>query len=208
MSSKRSRRSLALRRAGAGLVVGALGTTLVVVYVDRSQHHVETVKAATSTPTGAVHAEVASLDGTYDVDVTVVNAVYGSTWPNPQLTAGQHLPQRWTVDCKLATCKVTIASGHVAEDPDGATLSTTDDKNYTVSASTPASPDVDSLPPGCGNVNATDVQRLTLDLASATNFSGHYSLHHPTIHVDGQVGDRTGACDSFNVELDVSGHRV
>src|SRR5436190_1669925 len=124
MSSKRSRRSLALRRAGAGLVVGALGTTLVVVYVDRSRHHTETVKASTSTPTSAVHAEVAALDGTYDVDVTVAGAEYGTTWPNTKLTTGQHLAQHWTIDCRLSTCQVSIGSGHVAEDPDGATLST------------------------------------------------------------------------------------
>lgn len=210
MSTKRSRRSLALRRAGAGLLAGGLATTLVVVYVDRSTHHTETTPASATTPvTQAAHAEVAALDGQFDVDVTVVAAEYGATWPSTPLTAGQHLAQRWTFDCRKATCKVSISTGHVAEDPDGATLSTTDDRNYSVSASTPASPDDPALPPGCGAVNATDVQRLTLAaIASGDNFTGHYSLHHPTIHVEGPVGDRTGSCDSLNVELELSARRV
>src|SRR4051812_47085341 len=113
--------------------MGGLATTLVVVYVDRSGRHTETASADTPAPTPVSTAPTAaSIDGTYDVKVKVVSADYGSTWPSPQLVAGQEVPQRWTIDCRATTCKVTITTGHIAEDPDGATVATTDDRTFAV----------------------------------------------------------------------------
>lgn len=209
MSSKRARRSLLLRRGAAGLLAGGLATTLVVVYIDRSGHHVTTVEAGSTHTTVATGPTVAALDGTYNVTITVVNADYGVTWPGPQLTDGQQLTQRWTIVCKATSCKLTVANGHVAEDPDGASMQSTNNTNFVVSSTAPATTDDPALPAGCGGINQIDVQKLTLDAqASGQKFTGHYSLHHPLIHVEGTVGDQTGSCDTFNVELDVAGTRA
>lgn len=191
------------------LVVAGLATTLVVVFVDRSGHHttlVDTSTPAATTPAATVPP--AALDGEHDVTVTVVSAEYGTTWPGPRLVAGQTLGQRWTIDCREDTCRVDVGSGHVTEDPDGASVSTTDGRVFSVAGATAASPDSAGAPAGCGAVNATDVQRLTLTMAAGSStFSGRYELHHPVVHVEGPVGDATGVCDSFNVVLDLAGAR-
>ena len=150
----------------------------------------------------------AVLNGFYDVTVTVVSAEYGATWPGAQLAAAQQVTQVWSFSCRRDTCVVRITGGHIVEDPDTAGVSTTDGRTFTVSLTTPASPDTESLPAGCGAVNATDVQRLTLAaVADGATFTGRYELHHPTIHVEGPVADGVGSCDSFNAVLDLTATR-
>lgn len=194
------------RRVGMSLVIAGLVTTLVLVYLNRNGGD-DTV-ASVSAPAPAT-IPPAALSGTYDVTVTVGSAEYGATWPSPQLTAGQQLSQRWSITCRRDSCIVRITSGHIVEDPDGAGVSTSDGRSFSVSGSNPTSPDTPTQPPGCGAITATDVQRLTLTAASTgATFTGRYELHHPTIHVEGVVGSGTGSCDSFNVVLDFSARRV
>jgi len=63
---------------------------------------------------------------------------------------------------------------------------------------------------GCGAVDATDVQQLTLTTAdNGATFTGRYEVHHPTIHVEGPIPpDGAGSCDSFNVVLDITAQRI
>ena len=191
------------------VVIAGLATALVLVFINRNGQDEKNVSVSTPLPATTVTGPPAVLDGTYDVIVTVTSAEYGATWPSPQLTAGQQLPQRWSIACRRDTCVVRITSGHIVEDLDGASVSTNDGRTFSVSGSTPASPDTPTQPPGCGAITATDLQRLTLTAAtSGATFAGRYELHHPTIHVEGPVGTGTGSCDSFNVVLDVIASRA
>ena len=191
-----------------GVVIAGLATTLVLVFLNRRDHHEIVVGVSTPSPTTSGTPPPAALNATYDVSVAVVSAEYGATWPSPQLTPGQQVTQAWTITCRRDTCIARITAGHIVEDPDGASVSTTDRRNFSVSSSTPASADTPTQPAGCGAVTATDVQRLTLTAVSGgATLTGRYELHHPTIHVEGPVGDAAGSCDSFNVVLDFAGTR-
>jgi hypothetical protein len=197
-----------MRRVAMSVVVGGLATALVVVYIDRNgrDNRVVTVSAPVSTTVGTT--PVAALNGTYDVIITAASAEYGATWPGPQLTPSVPITQQWLITCLRDTCAVKVTTGHVAEDPDGANLSTADNKTFSVSATTSASPDSPSLPPGCGAVNATDLQQLTLHATDAgARFAGTYDIHHPTIHVEGPITDGIGSCDSFSASLTITGVR-
>lgn len=215
MSEKRPRRPVeasrarTLRRVASSVLIGGLLTTLVFVFVDRQGRHHESVTAsATTVP--VTSAPSAALQGSYDITIRVLSADYGATWPatNPRLTPGQILSQTWSIDCRGSACAISITSGHVAEDPSGATVASTDNAVFEVSGSTPASPDSPSLPPGCGAVNATDAQRLRIRVTGGgANFTGQYEVHHPTIHVEGPTTNGTGSCDSFNVTLSITGVR-
>ena len=214
MSNKRPRRRLSAltsptaRRVAMGLVIAGLLTALVVVFIDRSTHEEKVVSAPAPATVPTVTTPPAVLNGFYDVTITVVSAEYGATWPGVKLVAAEHVTQVWSFSCRRDTCVVRITSGHIVEDPDTAGASTTDGRTFTVSRTTPASPDTPSLPAGCGAVNATDQQRLDL-VAEPTGdtFTGRYEIHHPTIHVEGPVGDGVGSCDSFNAVLDLTATR-
>jgi hypothetical protein len=190
--------------------IAALAATLVVVFINRNNHDttVENVVAPLASTSTVPPVAPAVLDGTFDVTATVVSAEYGATWPHPQLVAGQQLTQSWSVTCRLDTCVARVVSGHVPEDPDGASVSTTDGHTFAVSSTTPASADPPNSPPGCGTVDATDTQQLTLTaVGSGSTFTGQYVVHHPTIHVEGPVLGGSGSCDSFNAVLQFSGTR-
>jgi hypothetical protein len=117
--------------------------------------------------------------------------------------------QRWGITCRRDSCQVKVTTGHIVEDPDGASVSSTDNQSFSVSTSTPASADTPTQPAGCGAITATDVQRLTLTAVGlGSTFTGRYELHHPTIHVEGPVGFAFGSCDTYNVVLDITGRRV
>jgi hypothetical protein len=215
MSQKHARSRLAAltsptaRRVGMGVVIAGLGTTLVFVFLHQRNED-DSVDASVSPPisTTTVVTPPAAINGIYDVVVTVTSAEYGASWPGTQLVAGQQLTQTWSMDCRHDTCELSITSGHVVEDPDAASVSTTDNRTFSVSGSTPAAADTASSPPGCGSVDATDLQRLTLTAApGGATFGGVYELHHPTIHVEGPVGAALGTCDSFNVVLDITATR-
>ena len=193
-----------------GVVIAGLVTTLVLVFISRNGQDEKVVSASVPPPpTTTVTIPPASLDGTYDVTVTVGSAAYGATWPSPHLRAGQLVNQQWAITCRRDSCIVGITAGHIVEDPDGASVSTTDGRTFSVSTSTPASPDTPTQPPGCGAITATDAQQLTLTAVSGgATFTGRYELHHPTIHIEGPVGGGVGSCDSFNVVLDLVGRRL
>jgi hypothetical protein len=193
-----------------GVVIAGLLTTLVFVFVDRSSTKKSVVSAPAPAPTATTAiTPPAVLNGSYDVTITVVSAEYGATWPGGQVVSGQQVQQVWSFACGRDTCVIRITSGHIVEDPDTASVATTDGRTFTVSRTTAASPDSASLPAGCGAVDATDVQQLALDApGTGETFTGRYELHHPAIHVEGPVGDGVGSCDSFNVVLDLTARRV
>ena len=197
----------ATQRVLASLVIGGLVTTLVVVYIDRrsSGESVATPPLPSSTTTTGPPS---ALQGDFDVAMTVASVEYGATWSaaTPRLTPGQVVDEQWAVNCNAAGCVVTVTRGHIAEDPDRAAMSSADGRTFSVSGSAPATPDSASLPPGCGAVNAIDIQRLVLTAAGPT-FVGQYTVHHPTTHVEGPVAGGTASCDSFNVVFDISGRR-
>ena len=155
----------------------------------------------------------AALDGTYDVTVSVASAQYGATWPSQRLTPGQQLVHR-SGPSRAGSIRA-IDPGHVRPASwkirTRATVSTGDVVQgfIGVVARLPSSPDTPTQPPGCGAITATDVQRLTLTAVNnGATFTGPYELHHPTIHVAGPVGGRSGSCDSFNVVLDLTARRI
>jgi hypothetical protein len=191
-----------------GLVLATLATTLVIVYASRSGGHEETLAVSADAPFSAAPVTPAALNGEYDVSLRVASAEYGATWPSPLLTVGQTIAQRWSIDCRAASCRVRITTGHVVEDPGDATVTTDDDRVFTASATAPASADSAGLPAGCGQVNATDVQRLALTTGDGgSTFAGTYDVHHPVTHVEGPVGDGQGTCDSFNLAFTITATR-
>ena len=204
MSDKQPRARVVPRVLG-GLVIGVLVTTLVVVFVDRRGRHQAALPPPVVTATTGVPTV---LQGSFDVTLTTTSVEYGSTWngASARLTPGQTVQQRWSIDCRGLTCVINVVNGHVPEDPDGATVASTDGRAFAVSATSGAKPDGPGLPAGCGTVDATDRQVLTL-LASDATFTGRYSVHHPTIHIDGPVVIGTASCDSFNVVFDITGRR-
>jgi hypothetical protein len=192
------------RRVLTGVIVGVLlvAATVVIVRWLRDDSAPATVATAPAATTPAA----AELAGTYDVILTVTSAEYGATWPasSPQLTPGQKVPQRWSIECSGSTCAIDVTSGHIPEDPDGAVVSAVGTNTFQASGTAPARADAADQPAGCGTVNAIDHQQLTL---TATNdlLSGSYVVHHPVIHVEGPVGAIIGSCDSFNVALTLTG---
>ena len=204
MSDKQPRARV-VPRVLAGLLIGVLVTTLVVVFLDRRGRHRTSLPPPVVTATTGVPTV---LQGTFDVTLTATSVEYGATWnsASPRLTAGQKLEQRWSIDCRGLTCVINVVAGHVPEDPEGATVASTDGHTFAVSRTAGATPDGPGLPAGCGAVNATDRQVLSV-LASDATFTGRYSVHHPTIHVDGPVVIGTASCDSFNVVFDITGRR-
>ncbi|MEY2430550.1 MAG: hypothetical protein QOC92_275 [Acidimicrobiaceae bacterium] len=196
-------------RVLGGLLIGGLLTTLVVVYADRRNRGHSTAPLPPVTATTSVGPPTA-LQGNFDVTLTATAVEYGSTWTsaNPQIAVGQAVTQRWSIDCRSSICVINITTGHIAEDPDGATVASTDGRTFAVSGTRPATSDDPALPAGCGAVNAIDSQQLTLTAASGgTSFSGRYAVHHPTIHVEGPVAIGTASCDSFNAVFDITGRR-
>ena len=204
MSDKRPRAHVIPRVLG-GLVIGALATTLVVVYLDRRGGHQAVAPPPVVTATSGVPT---ALQGTFDVVLTTTAVEYGATWisASPRLTVGQTVSQQWAIDCRGLTCVINVPAGHVPEDPDGATVASTDGTTFAVSGTNAATADAPGLPTGCGTVNSTDRQVITLTVAGTT-FAGRYSVHHPTLHVDGAVAVGTASCDSFNVVFDITARR-
>jgi hypothetical protein len=196
-------------RVLGGLLIGGLLTTLVVVYVDRRNRGHSAAPLPPVTATTSV-GPAAALQGNFDVTLKAVAVEYGATWSaaTPRLTVGQAVQQSWSIDCRGSTCVINISAGHIAEDPDGATVASTDGRTFSVSGTRAASSDDPALPPGCGAVNAIDGQQLTLTaVATGASFSGRYAVHHPTIHVEGPVAIGTASCDSFNSVIDITGRR-
>jgi hypothetical protein len=192
-----------------GLLIGGLTTTLVVAYADRRHRGHSAAPIPVATATTSVGPPTA-LQGNFDVTLTAAAVEYGATWSaaSPRLTPGQTVQQRWSIDCRTSTCVINVTAGHIAEDPDGATVATTNGRTFVVSGTRPATSDDPALPAGCGAVNAIDGQQLTLTaVASGVSFSGRYALHHPTIHVEGPVAIGTASCDSFNAVFDIAGRR-
>lgn len=215
MSEKRPRRPIErsrarlARRVASSVLVGGLLVTLVIVVADRrSGGH---TSAATAPPTpAATSAPRAALQGVYDVTLTVGSVEYGATWPaaNPRLTPGQTVTQRWSIECGSTACSISIITGHIAEDPDRSTVSTENGALFSVAGTQPASPDGPGVPTGCGLVNAIDLQQMALTTTSeGASFSGRYTVHHATVHVEGPVASGIGSCDSFNAVLDIAGTR-
>ncbi|MEY2405334.1 MAG: hypothetical protein QOG39_250 [Acidimicrobiaceae bacterium] len=212
MSDKRLRPPVATRtasRVALGLAIGAVITVLVVVVTRR-------VTDDSSSPTSAVAAGPTAstlpaprLAGSYEVTLDVVAIDYGATWPasSPRLSAGQRLVQRWSVECRGTSCAISVTGNHIAEDMNGATVTSTDAKTFQVSGTSPGRADASGQPAGCGTVNAIDRQQLTL-VQTDDVLSGTYLVHHPTIHIEGPVGDLLGSCDSFNLAFNLTGRRV
>jgi hypothetical protein len=194
------------RRVLAGALIGLVLAALVVVVVRRVRDDEPATTAATA-PTASIVAD-ADLAGTYVVTLRIASVEYGATWPasSPRLAAGQTVPQEWTVDCRGTVCTIAVSGNHIPEDPNGAVVAATGEHTYQASGTVPARADAADQPAGCGTVNAIDRQQLTLTAANDL-VSGSYLVHHPTVHVEGPVGDLVGSCDSFNVVLTLTGRR-
>src|SRR4051794_40464368 len=179
-------------RALSGFVLGSVVTVLAVIVLrscstTTTHSAAATAGAAAPTSTPAV-ARADVLAGTYDVTVHVNSVQYGSTWSTtPVLAAGQDVTQVWTVRCEGDACAIHIDSGHVVEDAAEAVVRRVSDSQWSVQGTTPPASDQAGQPPGCGTVQATDVQRLALGLSGAS-LHGQYVVHRPTLHAEGAGG--------------------
>ena len=195
------------RRVLAGVVIGLLLASLVVIVVRRVRDDDAPATIVATAPSASIVPD-AELAGTYVVTLRIASVEYGATWPatSARLTAGQTIPQEWTVECRGSACTIAVSGNHIPEDPNGAVVAATSEHTFQASGTVPARADASDQPAGCGTVNAIDRQQLTLTAANDL-VSGSYLVHHPTVHVEGPVGDLIGSCDSFNVVLTLTGRR-
>ena len=197
-------------RALGGFALGSVVTVLAVLVLrscSTTTTHATASTASAAAPASASPVAADALAGTYDVTVHVNAVTYGSTWSTtPVLTAGQDVTQVWTIRCEGNACAVHIDTGHVVEDPSEAVVRRVSDGHWSVEGTTPAASDQSGQPPGCGTVQATDAQRLALGLSGAS-LQGQYVVHRPTLHAEGAVEGGVASCDSFDVDLTITGTR-